>query len=103
MAKTLLLLYSTDDHYLGYIRDIFVEWRIYRSKMMNIKERLLRLESQKFKAMTAMSHLEQSIYVYPVSYFVLSRAYKEKRACNSLSSPFNHHTLLHIRGRICYK
>ena len=63
----IVALFNTDHHYLGYIRDIFVEWRIYRSKMMNIKERLLRLESQKFKAMIVRSHLEQPMYVYPVS------------------------------------
>ncbi len=50
-----------------HVRDIFVEWRIHRSKMIDIEERLLRLESQKFKAMIVRSHLEQPIYVYPVS------------------------------------
>ena len=52
-----------NEHFL----DIFVEWRIHRSKMIDIEERLLRLESQKFKAMIVRSHLEQPIYVYPVS------------------------------------
>ncbi len=52
---------------IDHVRDIFVEWRIHRSKMIDIKERLLRLESQKFKAMIVRSHLEQPIYLCPVS------------------------------------
>ncbi len=64
----IVALFNPHNYQNAHVRDIFVEWRIHRSKMIDIEERLLRLESQKFKAtMIVRSHLEQPIYVCPVS------------------------------------
>ncbi len=63
----IVALFNATDDNIGHIRDVFVEWPIHRSKMIDIEERLLRLESQKFKSIIVRSHLEQPIYVCPVS------------------------------------
>ena len=63
----IVALFNATDDNIGHVQDVFVEWRIHRSKMIDIEERLLKLESQKFKSMIVRSHLEQPIYVCPVS------------------------------------
>ncbi len=58
----IVTLFNSDSSNPRDNQHIFRKWRFYRSKMIDIEEIFLRLESQNFKRMTVKSHLKQPVY-----------------------------------------
>ncbi len=77
----IVALTNTDHEINGHIEDIFVEWRIHCSKLIDFEERILRLESQKFKRMIVKSHLKQPVYLYRHSSKVINYEVAKINVC----------------------